>query len=185
MGGSSSSSSLTSQTNTAINPIAFADNGSVATNTVNTGSGSVTNNISTLDGALAGHALDNMLTLSQDAFLFGSDQSHQAYGFATHALDSSLSFANQSNQNTLAFAGAQTAAANANASTANANASAAYKSALDFGGKQTAVALESLSESANMINTAYKDAKGVLGTNVILVAIGAGVLVMYFALRKK
>lgn len=176
----SNSTSTTSQTTNAINPVVVADNGSLSSSNVVGGNLNQTINNTTLDGAVATRALDNMLTMGQDALLFGHDAQKQAYGFGTQVLD----FAQTNNTNTLAFAGAQTSQANATTQTAIGATGAAYTRALDFAGKQTAVALDSLSESADRINVAYKDAKGVLGTNVILVAIGAGVLVMYFALRK-
>ena len=176
----SQSTSTTSQTTNAINPVVVADNGGLAFSNVAGGNISQTVNNTTLDKDVAIRAMDNVLTMGQGSLLFGANAQQQAYAFGGKVLD----FAQTSNQDTLAFAGNQTAAANATTQTAIGATSAAYNKALDFGAKQTAVALDSLSQSASMIDTAYKDAKGVLGTNVILVAIGAGVLVMYFALRK-
>lgn len=177
---SSSTDSRTSQTNTAINPIAFADNGGVSTNGVINGNGSIYNTVTTLDGQLATRALDNMLTMGQDALLFGSDAQRQAYKSNAATLD----FAQTSNENTIKFANTQTKASAETAATAVKSAELSMTKALDFGAKQTAVALDSLTKSANMIDGAYKDAKGVLSTNVIMAGIGAGVLVMFFALRK-
>jgi len=181
MGSSSTSSSTTSQTTNAINPVTIADNGSLSSSIVSGGNVNQTINNTTLDADVANRALDNMLTMGQDALLFGANSQQQAYGFGTNVLD----FAANSNNATLAFAGAQTSQANATTTAALGATGAAYGRALDFAGQQTAVALDSLSESADRIDTAYKDAKGVLGTNVILFAMGAGVLVIYFALRKK
>lgn len=181
MGSSSTSSSTTSQTTNAINPVTIADNGSLSSSIVSGGNVNQTINNTTLDADVANRALDNMLTMGQDSLLLASDSQRQAYGFGTNVLN----FAANSNNSTLAFAGEQTAQANATTATAIGATGAAYTNALAFAGKQTAVALDSLSESADRIDTAYKDAKGVLGTNVILFAMGAGVLVIYFALRKK
>ena len=180
MGSSSSSSSTTSQTTNAINPQMATDNGSFASSAIAGGNLSQVINNTTLDKDVAIRAMDNNLTMGQDALLFGNDALRQSFAFGGKALD----FAQTSQSNSLAFAGAQTSQANATTQQAIGATSTAYTKALDFGAKQTAVALDSLSQSASMIDTAYKDAKGVLGTNVILVAIGAGVLVMYFALRK-
>ena len=141
----------------------------------------LTNNITTLDGDVARYAMDTALTATQDALLFGANAEKNAYDFAGQ----SLNFAAASNAATMAFAGAQTQAANATTKSAIDSTATAYQKALAFGSQQTGVALDALAGSAAMIDTAYKDAKWVLGTNVILVGIGATVLVLYFALRKK
>jgi hypothetical protein len=174
------STSTTSQVTNAINPVVVADNGGLAFSNVAGGNINQTVNNTTLDADVAIRAMDNTLTATQGALLFGNDAMRQSYAFSNNVLD----FAQTNNTNTLAFAGSQTAAANATTQAAMGQTGAAYTNALAFAGKQTAVALDSLSESADRIDTAYKDAKGVLGTNVILVAIGAGVLVIYFVMNR-
>lgn len=204
--GSSSSSTNTSQTTQAINPVALARDNATAVNGVVNGNGSLTQNITTLNADVANHAMDTTLTATQDALLFGANAEKNAYGFADAQSarvlnfasannDATMSFARASNDATLAsaraqnaaslsFATAQTTAAQTTAQKSIDSASSAYQDALQYGARQTGVALDALAGSASMIDTAYKDAKGVLGTNVILVGIGATVLVLYFALRK-
>lgn len=179
-GDTSEVSSTTTQVNTAINPMTAASNGTAVSGVVNGNNSSVTNNVTTLDAQLAGHVVDSMLTATQDALLFGHDSQKQAYAFGGKVLD----FAAYNNDSTMAFANQQTKQSHATSVAAIDSASNSMDKALAFGARQTGVALDSLSKSATMIDTAYKDAKGVLGTNVILVGIGATVLVLYFALRK-
>lgn len=171
----SSSSSSTTQTTNNINPFTFAGSQGVSVSSVNTGGGYVTNNVSntTLDGDVAIHAMDNMLTSNQDSLLFAHDAQKQAYGFASGVNDTAFSFASATNKD-----------ANATTRAAMGSAESSMDKALAFGSRQTAVALDALAGSATMIDTAYKDAKGVLGTNVILAGMGAVVLVMFFAFRK-
>lgn len=180
-GNESSSSTTNTQTTTSINPNAFIrGNGTAVNNSVSGSNNSIFTTVNSLDADFGRYAIDANVAVTSEAFLFADRAQDKAYTFGGKVLD----FAQTSNQDTLAFAGKQTAEANATTQTAIGATSAAYNKALDFGAKQTAVALDSLSQSSSMLNTAYKDAKGILGTNVILVAIGAGVLVMYFALRK-
>ena len=208
MGGSSSSSSTTSQKNTAINPNAFADHGGTAVTTATNGDGNYTvNNVTTLDAGLAAHGYDTLLNFGQDALLFGSvaqkdsykfsaDTVKQSFDFAGKSLDKTLdfstkqsdktlAFAQHENDQTLAFATQQTAAANQQTAAAFTSANDAYKKALDFSGHQTGQALDALAGSAKLIDGAYKDAKGVLGKEVIMVAMFAGVAIIYFALKHK
>lgn len=192
-GNDSTSTTNTTQYNTQMDGAAQAYSQGVAVNGAVNGSGSLVQNISntTLDGQVAISAMDHMLTSNQDSLLFASDAQKQAYGFGNNVLsfatannNAVLQFASDSNATTTAFATAQTQAANAQTSAAIGTASDAMTQALKFGSQQTGVALDALAGSAAMIDTAYKDAKGVLGTNVIMMGIGATVLVLYFALRK-
>lgn len=180
----SSSSSSTSQTTNAINPVVVADNGGFSVSGVS--GGALTQNITnnSLDGDVAIRAMDNTLTATQGALLFGNDAMRQSYAFADKQNDRAFGFASEQSGAAFSFAGQAAASSNAATKEAMGATSKAYTSALDFAGRQTAVALDSLSESADRIDTAYKDAKGVLGTNVILFALGAGVLAIYFAMRK-
>lgn len=173
MGSSSSSSSTTSQTTNAINPVVIADNGSLSVSGVAGGNLNQIINNTTLDKDVAIRAMDNVLTSNQDSLLFANDAMRQSYKFATGVNDTAFSFAGDTNK-----------AANATSVKAMDSASATMDKAFAFGAKQTAVALDALADSATMIDTAYKDAKGVLGTNVILAGMGAVVLVLFFALRK-
>jgi hypothetical protein len=173
MGSSSSSSSTTSQTTTAINPVVIADNGSLSVSGVAGGNLSQVVNNTTLDADVANHAMDNMLTSNQDSLLFANDAMRRSYKFSTGVNDSAFAFAGETNKS-----------ANATSAKAMDSASATMDKAFAYGSKQTAVALDALAGSATMIDTAYKDAKGVLGTNVILAGMGAVVLVLFFALRK-
>lgn len=183
--GSSSSTSSTSQTTQAINPVALASDNATAVNAVVNGSGnSQVLNVTTLNADVANHAMDTALTATQDALLFGADAQKQAYGFAAQSNAATLAFADASNAATLNFASTTSNAAQKTAQTAIGSAETAYQRALTFGSEQTGVALDALAQSSKMIDTAYKDAKGVLGTNVILVGIGATVIVLYLALKK-
>lgn len=187
-GGDSTSSTSTTnntQTNQRLDPTTIATGNGFALSTTTNGDGNyTTNNITTLDAGLASHGYDTILTATQDALLFGANAEKNSYGFATHALDASLGFAATSNATTMAFADAQVKTSNATTASALGSANDAFTKALSFGSHQTGVALDALAGSAHMIDTAYKDAKGVLGTNVILVGIGAVVLVLYFALGR-
>lgn len=174
----SSSSSSTSQTTNAINPVVVADNGGFSSSAV--AGGDLTQNITntTLDGDVAKRAMDNMLTMGQDALLFGSDSQKQAYAFSTGV-----------NQQAFSFAGSANAAASAAQSAALGSAQSSMNRAFEFGANQTGVALDSLSESANMIKDAYADAKGrgALTDWMLMGAIGLAGLVAIFAImgRKK
>lgn len=174
-GDSASSSSSTTQTTNNINPFTYAGSQGVSTSGVITGNGDITNNITntTLDGDVAIHAMDNMLTSNQDSLLFAHDAQQQAYKFSSGVNDTAFSFASATNKD-----------ANATTRAAMDSVGTTMDKAFSYGAKQTAVALDALAGSATMIDTAYKDAKGVLGTNVILAGMGAVVLVLFFALRK-
>lgn len=171
----STSTSSTTQITNSVNPTLYVGAQGVGTSSVLNGDGWISNNITntTLDGEVAIRAMDNMLTMGQDSLLFASDAQRQGYAAAASATAQGYSFATAANK-----------AANATTIEALDSASGSMDKALAFGAKQTATALDALAGSAQMIDTAYKDAKGVLGTNVILVGIGATVLVLYFALRK-
>ena len=176
--GSSSSSSTTSQTTNAINPVAVADRGAMAVNAF--ANGDVTNNIThtTLDADVAMRAMDNTLTAAQGALLFGNDAMRQSYAFSSGV-----------NEQAFTFAGAANQAANATSTAAIGSASSSMDKALSFGAKQTSVALDALSESANMIKDSYADAKGrgALTDWILLGAVGLAGLVAIFAImgRKK
>ena len=172
----SSSSSSTSQTTNAINPVVVADNGSLAVSGVAGGNLSQTINNTTLDADVAGKSLDNMLTMGQDALLFGHDAQKQAYGFAR-----------ASQADTFSFANAQTQATNATSMKAIDSAGSSMDKALAFGARQTGVALDSLSTSADMIKDAYADAKGrgALTDWMLMGAIGVAGLIAVVAVWKK
>lgn len=176
-GDKSESSSTTTQTTTTQNAATFATEGGTAvTNNVN-GNGN-TSNFSiyneNLSDDVAIRAMDNMLTMGQDALLFGHDAQKQAYGFASESQKSSLQFAD-----------AQVQRSNALTNSAIGGARDAYESALAYGSRQTGIAIDSLTKQSTQLDKAYADAKGVLSQNVVMFAIGAGVLVLYFATRKK
>lgn len=188
-GNDTQTSSSTTENITSITPTVIAGGGSSAVSAVANGPGDI--NITSSDPTVAMHAMDTTLTAAQDALLFGADAQRQAYGFGTKVLDfaqtsnrDALSFADSSNRATMAFADAQVKAANTTTQSAIGEAATAYQKALAFGSQQTGVALDALAGSAQMIDTAYKDAKGVLSSQVIMLAIAAGVAVMYFALKK-
>ena len=175
---SSNSSSSTTQTTNNINPLTYAGSQGVSVSSVNTGGGYVTNNVSntTLDGDVAIHAMDNMLTSNQDSLLFAHDAQKQAYGFASGVNETAFSFANASNQ-----------AANATSTAAISSASSSMDKALSFGAKQTSVALDALAGSANMIKDSYADAKGrgALTDWMLMGAIGVAGLIAVVAVWKK
>jgi hypothetical protein len=181
----SASSSSTSQTTNAINPVVVADNGSFSVSGV--AGGSLTQNITnnSLDKDVAIRAMDNTLTATQDALLFGNDAMRQSYAFVGDQTAQITAFAGQQTAQAYSFADASNQASKATSVAAINSAGSSMDKALAFGAKQTSVALDSLSQSADRIDTAYKDAKGVLSTNVILVAIAAGVVIVYFAMGRK
>lgn len=174
----SSSSSSTSQTTNAINPVVIADNGGFSSSAVVGGNLDQTINNTTLDGDVAMRAMDNTLTATQDALLFGSDAMRQSYTFSTGVNQQAFSFANSANS---AASSAQSAALGSAQSSMN--------RAFEFGANQTGVALDSLSQSANMIKDAYADAKGrgALTDWMLMGAIGLAGVVAIFAImgRKK
>lgn len=180
----SSSSSSTTQTTNNINPFTVAGSQGVSVSSVNTGGGFVTNNVSntTLDGAVAVRAMDNMLTSNQDSLLFASDAQKQAYKFSGGIAAESFDFANSS----MEFAKATTQAAQASTKVANDQAQLSMMKALEYSGKQTGIALDSLTASADMIKDSYADAKGrgALTDYMLMAAIGGAVLVAVYAINK-
>jgi|GEM_PF-3055124 hypothetical protein len=185
-GGDGGSTSSTTQTTTNQNPVSFATNGAESSATaINGSNNNVNQSFVNMDASVANHAMDNMLTSNQDSLLFAHDAQVQAYKFASDSQASSQAFAAASNAQTMSFAKAQTDAANAMTVTAVGNAKDALTEALNYGAKQTGVALDALAGSAAQINTAYADAKGVLSTKVIMVAMVAGAVVLVMALQRK
>lgn len=174
-GDETSSSSSTVQTTTTQNAATFATNGGVSNSSTVNGSNNWTQfNNETVSDDVAIRAMDNVLTMGQDALLFGADAQRQAYGFASDSQKTALSFAD-----------AQVKGANATTQAAVGSVNDLFTKALTFGSKQTGVAIDSLSQSASMLDNAYKDAKGVLSNQTIVIALVAGAIVLVFALKKK
>lgn len=167
----------TTSTNKQFDQTNFATGNGTAVSSFADGNGNTfNNNITTLNADVANRAMDNMLTMGQDALLFGHDAQKQAYGFATGESNRAFSFASAANE-----------AANATTVSAIGSASSSMDKALAFGVKQTSVALDSLSQSANMIKDSYADAKGrgALTDWMLMGAIAVAGLIAVVAVWKK
>ncbi len=173
--GSSSSTSSTSQSTTAINPVSLARDNATSVSGVVNGDGN-TFNVTTLNAEVANKAMDTVLTSQENTLLFAANAEKNSYGFASRALDSSY-----------AFADAQAKASQTTTMSAIESTGDAYDKALKFGSLQTGVALDALSESANMIKDSYADAKGrgAMTDYLLFAAIAGALVVAAYAVRGK